>query len=54
MSRKTLLYFLTKNKFLVILDDFLDFFEGAPSGRAGPGPPPFCRAEILKKVRDKI
>ena len=51
-----------------ILVDFLDFFEAefegkleeffeasgrAPSGRAGPGPPPVCRAEILKKLRGK-
>ena len=24
-----------------------------PSGRAGPGPPPVCRAEILKKFTGK-
>ena len=40
--------------FLVILDDFLDFFEGAPlRGALGRAPPPFCRAEILKKFSGK-
>ena len=37
-----------------ILDDFLDFFEGAPLRAAlGRAPPPFLRAEILKKTSGK-
>ena len=41
-------------RFLVILEDFLDLFEGAPlQGALGRAPPPFCRAEILKKFRGK-
>ena len=36
------------------MDEFLDFFEGAPlRGALGRAPPPFCRAEILKKFRGK-
>ena len=52
-------YFLTKNTFWFIWDDFWAYSKGhapsgrAPSGRAGPGPPPFCRAEILKKFSGK-
>ena len=55
VSRKTILYFFAKkNRFLIILDDFLDFFEGAPlRGAPGRAPPPVCRAEILKKFTGK-
>ena len=37
-----------------ILGDVLGFLEGAPlRGALGRAPPPFCRAEILKKFSGK-